>query len=116
MVACSGPANPPHTLILGEDDLHSAMENNPFSAADGKTMHFFFLESKPRQPNLDRLARLKAESEEFLLAENVFYLLAPNGIGRSKLAPAVESALGVPATARNWNTIAKLASMVERSK
>lgn len=104
----------PLILILGEDDLHSAIENNPFSGSDGKTLHFFFLESTPRQPKLDRLAGLKAESEEFVLTESVFYLLAPNGIGRSRLAPAVESALGVPATARNWNTVAKLASMVER--
>jgi uncharacterized protein (DUF1697 family) len=106
----------PRILILAENDLRSAVQNNPFSAADGKTMHFFFLEKTPPQPNLDRLAGLKAASEEFALGDRVFYLLAPDGIGRSRLAPAVESALGVPVTARNWNTVAKLVAMVELRK
>jgi len=37
------------------------------------------------------------------------YLYYPNGIGRSKLSGAfIESKLGVPGTARNWNTLTKL--------
>jgi uncharacterized protein (DUF1697 family) len=105
----------PHILILGENDLLGAVEKNPFPTADGNALHLFFMGSKPKQPNIERLAGLKAESEQFVLAERVFYLLAPNGIGRSKLAPAVESALGVPATARNWNTVNKLASMIKKA-
>jgi hypothetical protein len=41
------------------------------------------------------LEQLKAESERFQLAERVFYLHAPNGIGRSKLAASTEELLGV---------------------
>jgi len=43
----------------------------------------------------------------------VFYLLAPEGIARSKLAAIVERAMGVPATARNWRTVTRLLSMAE---
>lgn len=45
---------------------------------------------------------LKFDSEEIALIDNVFYLHAPDGIGRSKLAARVERLLGVGATARNW--------------
>ena len=45
---------------------------------------------------------LKFDSEEIALIDNVFYLHAPNGIGRSNLAARVGRLLGVGATARNW--------------
>lgn len=102
----------PHILILSGDELLKAIRQSPFPIEEGTALHLFFLDSMPKQPNLDRLAKLKAASEEFALIENVFYLSAPNGVGRSKLAPAVESVMGVPATARNWNTVKKLASML----
>ncbi len=49
-----------------------------------------------------------------MLSDNVFYLYAPDGIGRSKLAAVVEKVLGVPITARNWNTVNTLISMAEK--
>ena len=48
-----------------------------------------------------RLEALQNETERYALLEDVFYLHAPNGIGRSKLAASVERCLGVPVTARN---------------
>ncbi len=103
----------PHVLILGEDAWHAATGNNPFPTTEGKALHCFFLDSKPEQPDLERLAGLRKETERFTLAGNIFYLFAPEGVGRSKLAAAAEAALGVPATARNWNTVMKLAAMLE---
>jgi uncharacterized protein (DUF1697 family) len=58
---------------------------------------------------------VKAKSEEFRLDKKVFYLYAPDGIGRSKLVPKIEPALGVPVTGRNWNTVKALRAMVERA-
>ena len=43
----------------------------------------------------------------------VFYLLAPDGVGRSKLAAKSEKALGVPMTDRNWKTVSKIVSMLD---
>jgi uncharacterized protein (DUF1697 family) len=41
------------------------------------------------------------------------YIVYPDGFGRSKLTNAVvEKALGVRGTARNWNTVLKLAALV----
>ena len=78
----------------------------------GKELHLYFLVSRPKKPDLDRLDAVKARSERFALKDTVFYLYAPDGIGRSKLAAAVERSLGVAATARNWNTVEKLLEMV----
>jgi uncharacterized protein (DUF1697 family) len=43
----------------------------------------------------------------------VFYLHAPDGIGRSKLAVKVEKALAEPATARNWRSVDKIMSLAQ---
>lgn len=75
-------------------------------------LHFFFLDSKPRKPDLAGLTAVKAKSEQFRLDKKVFYLYAPDGIGRSKLVAKVEVALGVPAIGRNWNTVNNLWSCV----
>lgn len=101
----------PLTMLLAAADLRIAIENNPFPTDNGKIVHFFFLESPVKQPDLARLESIKTATESFLLIGSVFYLHAPDGIGRSRLAANVEKALGVAATARNWNTVIKLASM-----
>ena len=105
----------PKVLLLGVTELEDAIKNNPFKTIEGKSLHFFFLESTPIKPNLDKLANVKSNSEEFKLDKNIFYLYAPDGVGRSKLAAKVEQALGVPVTARNWNTVSKLFAMVKQA-
>jgi uncharacterized protein (DUF1697 family) len=102
----------PSVLLLAATDLEEAIARNPFATTDGKALHFFFLDSAPEDPELDSLARLKTGSEQFALVGTVFYLFAPDGIGRSKLATRAERVLGVPVTARNWNTVSKLWEMV----
>jgi uncharacterized protein (DUF1697 family) len=105
----------PKVLLLGVSELEEAIINNPFRTEDGKALHFFFLESTPLKPDLEILENIKSGSEEFRLNKNLFYLYAPDGIGRSKLAAKVEQALGVPATGRNWNTINILIAMAKQS-
>ena len=103
----------PKVLIIELADLYEAVDNNPFNTQDGKSLHFSFLDKVPESPDLDSLNSIKTDSEEFKLIQKIFYLYAPDGVGRSKLAAKVEQKLGVSATARNWNTIKKLISMAE---
>jgi uncharacterized protein (DUF1697 family) len=105
----------PKILLLSLEELRDAIANNPFATDNGKALHLFFLESQPHEPNSEQLESIKAKSEEFMLSNNVFYLYAPDGIGRSKLAIGVEKMLGVPITARNWNTVNALISMTENA-
>ena len=103
----------PQVMLLSLVDLATAVAQNPYPEAtqDPKTLHFYFLESSPSQPDLAKLEMLKTEREQFELIDNVFYLHAPDGIGRSKLAAKVEKALGVATTARNWRTVNKIMEM-----
>lgn len=103
----------PRVLVMPRRDLQRAVDENPFPQAEKepKTLHLYFLESRPETPDLQRLDAVKAEREDYWLTDSVFYLFAPDGIGRSKLAERVEKALGVPATARNWRTVNKVLAM-----
>ncbi len=105
----------PHVLLLSADQLADAIASNPFPEAEAepKTLHVSFLASLPPAPDLDALAAVKAPSERFHLTDRVFYLHAPDGIGRSKLAAKAERLLGVPITARNWRTVDKLREIAQ---
>lgn len=100
-------------LILEPDALKKAIAENPFpeAEADPASLHLGFLASMPVNPDLEKLAGLKKESERFHLGDGVFYLHAPEGVGRSKLAASAEKILGVPMTDRNWRTVCKIMEM-----
>jgi uncharacterized protein (DUF1697 family) len=103
----------PYILIFELDAIKRAIAENPFpeAEADPSSLHLGFLASRPKSPNLERLSSLKKESERFHLSDGVFYLHAPEGVGRSKLAASAEKLLGVPMTDRNWRTVCKVMEM-----
>lgn len=103
----------PHVLVLELRDIERAITENPFpeAATDPQTLHAGFLASAPEKPDLKRLASLKSNGERFRLIDKVFYLHAPEGIGRSKLAANAEKLLGVPMTDRNWRTVCTIHDM-----
>jgi len=105
----------PHIILLDSKDLEKAIAGNPFPEAEVEpnTLHLGFLASKPTNPDLKKLESLKTDSERFVLKDTVFYLHAPDGIGRSKLAASSEKLLGVPMTDRNWRTVCKIRDMVK---
>jgi uncharacterized protein (DUF1697 family) len=100
----------PHILIIAPSEVETAITNNPFREAESepKSLHIGFLAVAPENPDLNKLASLKKDSERFCLMGSIFYLHAPEGVGRSKLAASREKLLGVPMTDRNWNTVCKL--------
>jgi uncharacterized protein (DUF1697 family) len=108
----------PQILLLTADDIQKAMKANPFPEAESEpsTLHLGFLASVPANPDLKKIESLKTESERFMLKGSVFYLHAPDGIGRSKLAASSEKLLGVPMTDRNWRTVCKINDMVNELK
>lgn len=101
----------PAVMLLTPEQLTQAVQNNPFDEPVGKLLHLFFCSEVPNY-DLSALEALKTATESFQLIDNVFYLHAPDGIGRSKLAEKVERILGVPATCRNLNTVNKLMTMI----
>jgi len=104
----------PELLVLDVEEFEQAIRNNPFESAEGKAIHITFCKSRPEAVDENRLNELKSETERFALIDNVFYLFAPDGIGRSKLAANVERCLGVTTTSRNLNTVNKISEMVKK--
>lgn len=107
----------PQIFLLSVDELQHAIKSNPFpdAVSDPKSLHFFFLKESSKKPNVEALESAKAKTEGFVLTKNVFYLYAPDGIGRSKLASSVEKHLGVIVTARNLRTVQKLFELASQS-
>jgi len=104
----------PAILLLDAQEFQAAVAANPFpeGEAEPKSLHLFFLDAAPQAPNLDALTKLQAANERFALIDKVFYLHAPDGIGRSKLAENAGKGWQVTITARNWRTVTQLLEMV----
>ncbi len=111
----SGHCFAPAVLLLTRVEFERAADANPYPQADEapKSVHLYFLADAPEAPDLEKLNDLRTENERFMLIGKVFYLHAPDGIGRSKLAEKGERALGVTVTARNWRTVGKILEMAE---
>jgi uncharacterized protein (DUF1697 family) len=107
----------PQVLLLDVAEMEQAVASNPFPEAESnpKTLHLYFLADPPQNPDLETLDGLKRDTERYSLNDKVFYLYAPDGIGRSKLAARAEKALGVAATARNWRSVCKIMAMAKQN-
>lgn len=105
----------PQVLVLSADRFRAALADNPFpeAVAEPKTLHFAFLAGPADAPELERLEAVREDNERFELRGLTFYLHAPDGIGRSRLAERIERALGVPCTMRNARTVGRLAEMLD---
>ena len=104
----------PSVFILTADELAQAAKNCPYQTDIGKTLHFFFFDQIPQSVDYEFLDGLKASSEAYQLIDKVFYLYAPDGIGRSKLGEKMGRTFkDVAMTGRNLNTINTLLAMVK---
>ncbi len=87
---------------------------NPFSKAATKaptTVHAALLESVPREEDVQRIRDCAVEGEEIKIVGKVAYLHTPHGFGKCKMAGKFDKWIGVTNTARNWNTVLKLAEL-----
>jgi uncharacterized protein (DUF1697 family) len=67
----------------------------------------------PKKPGFKALENVRGDRERFVVKGRIFYLHAPDGIGRSKLAASAERLLGVSMTSRNWRTVRKMLEMAK---
>lgn len=106
----------PQIMMVSRETIEKAILENPFPEAetDPSSLHLGFLAAPPSHPQLAELNALKKDSERFHLSPSVFYLHAPEGIGRSKLAAKAEKLLGVAMTDRNWKTVCKIRDMADK--
>ncbi|MBU2893371.1 DUF1697 domain-containing protein [Colwellia sp. D2M02] len=99
-------------MVFTKAQFNQFSMQNPYGDVEGKFCHLYFCNTQA-QLNQEKLAQYNAASEQYQLHDNVFYLHAPDGIGRSKLVANIELCLGVTATGRNLNTVNKLNSLLE---
>lgn len=100
-------------VVRRHEELAAALAANPFAAsAPPTTLHLMFLSKQPAPADVARLDPRRSPPDAFAVIERDIHLRLPNGGARSKLTVAwFEKALGVTATARNWNTVRALAEM-----
>jgi uncharacterized protein (DUF1697 family) len=95
--------------------LAAVLAGNPFpkmAAHDPSHMVVVFLTGEAGAGEVEALrARIKGP-EEVAAGPGCLYATYPDGIGRSKLTAAViERALKLRGTARNWNTVRRMAAL-----
>jgi uncharacterized protein (DUF1697 family) len=87
--------------------------DNPFSAEVSREPSRVFLMVMKGEIDVERMRELHAKHdgpEQIVAGRTHLYLSYPQGMGTSKLTgQRIESALGVRGTARNWNTVLKIA-------
>ncbi len=98
-------------LVLTGDDLRAAVLGCPFPPDPGNLVHGFFCFDPPAMDEA-RAASLQAPTEALAVMDRIVWLHAPEGIGRSKLVEKMDKVItGTTFTARNFNTIRKLAAL-----
>ncbi len=100
---------------LGAAELAAVVADNPLLdvADDPSRLLVAFLSNVADRSKLESLAKQAWGKEALALGARVAYLWCPEGILASKMADAVNRALGDTVTARNWATVLKLHAMVE---
>lgn len=91
------------------------IKQNPFAEAfkEGRFLHAAVLGKKPGDADIAALRALAVEGEGIEIVGKVAYLNTPGGLSSSKLGTKFDKGLGVPNTARNWNTVLKLRELAE---
>lgn len=99
------------------DELHQIIRRNPFSdeaANDPAHLLVMFLKTAPQSPAVTALQAAVKGPESIHPDGKQLYIVYPDGIGRSKLTGTfIEQKLDTCGTARNWNTVLKLAALCQ---
>ena len=96
-------------MLRTASEMDAVVRSNPFPDASGNQVQVFFLNAPP-PPELLETVRNKADDERVAAGvREVFVAYGEKGIGRSRLRiPAAEAG-----TARNMNTVARLAELAK---
>jgi uncharacterized protein (DUF1697 family) len=106
---------PVPVIVRTPAELQQVIQNNLFlneAGIDTSKLHVTFLSGSPEKIVLKSLDRIAAGADRFNYGGKEIYLHCPNGYGETKLSNgALEKALSVQATTRNWKTVNKLYEM-----
>lgn len=104
-----------HSRIMVRDAAwyERLVAGNPYPevAEDHTKLHAYVLERAPLPEEIAPLTERCTGPERFVVKDDVLYLHAPDGLGKSKFAEVLPRVLKVPCTARNWRTVLTLREM-----
>ena len=107
----------PPAILRTADQLRATVTANPFEGRPeihpGKLLVWFLAGSLSNEA-IANVRAIKIAPEELKIAGDEVFVYFPDGQGKSKLRwPAIERAMKVSGTGRNWNTVRKLLEMAE---
>jgi uncharacterized protein (DUF1697 family) len=100
---------PMGVVVRTAAEMAAVLKANPFPKAEGKHTYAVFLDKHPPADALDKATG--RSDEKMALGNREIYVHYPSGMGRSKLR--IRAAKN--GTARNMNTVAKLAAMAAKA-
>jgi uncharacterized protein (DUF1697 family) len=99
-------------LVRTAAEVHAAIEANPLPVPEPAKFFATFLSEQPAPERLADIDPAGFAPEEFAVGDRVIYVWCPNGMQKAKLTHGFwERRLKVVATARNWNTVTRLAEL-----
>jgi uncharacterized protein (DUF1697 family) len=102
-------------VVRTSEELAAIVARNPFPAAaerDPAHLVVVFLKTAPAPAAVAALAAAIPGREELRADGRQLYIVYPDGMGTSKLnAALIDRKLGISGTARNWNTVLKIAAL-----
>ena len=102
-------------ILKTAKELERVIQSNPFAkmkSVDPARLHVTFLSKPAPKDASKKLDALAHAPDQFRLGAQEIYLHCPDGYGRTKLSNvALERALSVGATTRNWKTVNSLLEM-----
>lgn len=109
---------PADFFVRTAEEWTAILEQNPFPKAAAHDPGRLIVMCLKRAPGPDTVAAL----QEAIVGREIFrangreaYIVYPDGQGRSRLTNAlIEKKLGTRGTARNWNTVVKLARLAAK--
>lgn len=101
-------------MVRSVEELQEVITNNPFGGQfdNHKDMHVFFLAEELSEEKRALLMEKHSDAEQFAIdGRTIYYLLRISIIDSALGKGFLDKKLKVPATARNWRTVTKLAEM-----
>jgi uncharacterized protein (DUF1697 family) len=106
---------PVSVVVRTASEMAKIVAGNPFVKQNGidlAKLHVTFLAKAPLKPALDKLDALAGTRDQYRMAKQEIYLHCPVNYGKTRLSnTAIEKALSVGATTRNWTSVTTLGAM-----
>jgi uncharacterized protein (DUF1697 family) len=104
-------------VVRGAKEWREVVSRNPFrkeAERDPSHLVVMFLKRAANAKDVKAVQAAIAGSETIRADGKHLYIVYPAGIGRSRLTNVLlEKKLGIRGTARNWNTVLKIAALAD---